>query len=238
METPKDPNEVLRHPKDPYRRNRVLRLNGPDGVERQYLLVQELGPGRAILRDQDGTEVVAVATQQGIATMSPETAAGMPASGEEMARREYREVEKPLFKRIRKAHGRLNGFQVANEAMDNARAMLNAKVSREGGWRPGMQTEVAQRIAHAYLHELGKEPCDCPPQGESSMTEQDAGRTMGSTYGTLLNDLTTINDALQLEAVDDEEEEEANELMRRLIAMLAINDQDKAKLAQELELAD
>jgi hypothetical protein len=42
VEIPKEPNEVLRHPKDLYHRNRVLRLNGPDGVERQYLLVQEL----------------------------------------------------------------------------------------------------------------------------------------------------------------------------------------------------
>jgi hypothetical protein len=59
-----------------------------------------------------------------------------------------------------------------------------------------------------------------------------------SAYDALLEDLTTINDALQLEAVDEDEEEAADQLMRRLLSRLAISDQDKAKLAQELELTD
>jgi hypothetical protein len=42
----------------------------------------------------------------------------------------------------------------------------------------------------------------------------------GSVYDALLEDLTTINDALQLEAVDEEEEEAADQLMRRLLSRL------------------
>ena len=46
VEIPKEPNEVLRHPKDPYRRNRVLRLNGPDGSSASiYSFRNWTGPG-------------------------------------------------------------------------------------------------------------------------------------------------------------------------------------------------
>lgn len=85
-----------------------------------------------------------------------------------------------MIKRIRKAHGGLNGFQVANRAMDDARALLQRKVMEEGGWRPAMQSEVAQMLAHAYLHQPGKEPCDCQPQRESTMTEHNADRMADS----------------------------------------------------------
>jgi hypothetical protein len=153
VETPNDPNTVLRQSDKPGQ-VKVLRLNGPDGAERAYALVRELGPGRALLRSlDDGTEVVASATPEGIFTESAHN------SGE-LARREWREIEKPMIKRIRKAYG-FRGFQVANEAMDDARALLQRKVANAGGWQPGMQTEVAQMIAHAYLHEPGKEACDC-----------------------------------------------------------------------------
>ena len=230
METPSDPSEVLRQSSDPGE-VRVLRLNGPGGWG-SYALVRELGPGRALLRSlDDGTEVIATATPQGIVTEIAQDPG-------ELARREWREVEKPLIKRIRKAHGVLNGFDVANRAMDDARTLLQQKVTTEGGWRPGMQTDVAQMLAHAYLHQLGKEPCDCQAQREDNMTEHNAGQLADSAYAALLKDLTFVNDALQFEAVDDEDEEAANQLMRRMIGMLAIRDEDKAKLAQELELAD